>query len=595
MIARQTLHIAALFLVLAGAARSNAEPAPLGSNLPISKKEEGVHIPKDCSGASGDFVTAWRRSPGDNAVLARLYSSSGAAEGPEFVADDDISFVSMSGLACKPDRSFIVVWIAFNRDGDDNGIFAQRFDSAGTRLGSAFQSNVTTLGSQSNGDVTIGPDGSFLIGWTNLANGDGDAGGVFARAYDSAGTPFTGEFQVNTFTAGNQALQGIGADGAGVATMIWVSAAQDGSGNGVFGRRLSTTGALIGTEFQINTYTPYGEEDPEVGVAPNGDFVVVWESLQEQDGDGRGIFAQRFTSSGAFSGTEFRVNSYTVHSQEDPVLAVDADGDFVVVWQSNFFVPDHYRDIFAQRYLSTGAADGGEFQVNGPPTDYDDLDYNSTPWVSSDPAGGFVVVWQSSYYQYPSNDHRIMGRRFGLKGPPIACGPAPIGGCISPGKSLLSVKDKAPAGPGGKDKMIWKWLKGPTTPASAFGDPVNLADYALCIYAGTASTKIVDAEIPQNDDCEAGPCWKTAGTKGFSYSDSQADNGGITKINLKGGESGKAKILVKGIEIPTLPLDDTNDIIVQLRNSTNANCWESVFQPAHVIRSNSDKFKAKRP
>ena len=34
-------------------------------------------------------------------------------------------------------------------------------------------------------------------------------------------------------------------------------------------------------------------------------------------------------------GSEFQVNTYTTNSQNNPSVAVDADGDFVVVWESD--------------------------------------------------------------------------------------------------------------------------------------------------------------------------------------------------------------------------------------------------------------------
>lgn len=37
-----------------------------------------------------------------------------------------------------------------------------------------------------------------------------------------------------------------------------------------------------------------------------------------------------------FDGDQFQVNTYTSGKQRDPALAVDADGDFVVVWASPF-------------------------------------------------------------------------------------------------------------------------------------------------------------------------------------------------------------------------------------------------------------------
>jgi hypothetical protein len=47
-----------------------------------------------------------------------------------------------------------------------------------------------------------------------------------------------------------------------------------------------------------------------------------------------GVFAQRFDSAGARVGGEFQVNTYTVYGQRDPSIAMRADGFFVVAWAS---------------------------------------------------------------------------------------------------------------------------------------------------------------------------------------------------------------------------------------------------------------------
>ena len=41
-------------------------------------------------------------------------------------------------------------------------------------------------------------------------------------------------------------------------------------------------------------------------------------------------------------GLEFQVNSYTTNQQEDPAVATDSDGDFVVVWEGVYGMGDSY-------------------------------------------------------------------------------------------------------------------------------------------------------------------------------------------------------------------------------------------------------------
>jgi hypothetical protein len=86
----------------------------------------------------------------------------------------------------------------------------------------------------------------------------------------------------------------------------------------------------VGSEFQVNTFTQGHQETPSVAASASGDFVVAWQSYQ--DNSLRGVFAQRFSSAGAPLGGEFQVNTFTLFNQRSPSVAADADGDFVVVW-----------------------------------------------------------------------------------------------------------------------------------------------------------------------------------------------------------------------------------------------------------------------
>jgi hypothetical protein len=65
----------------------------------------------------------------------------------------------------------------------------------------------------------------------------------------------------------------------------------------------------------------------------DGDFVVLWRSIGQDDGGQGGPIGRRFGSSGAAVGGEFQVNVYTDGQQDSGALAMDADGDFVAVWK----------------------------------------------------------------------------------------------------------------------------------------------------------------------------------------------------------------------------------------------------------------------
>jgi hypothetical protein len=182
----------------------------------------------------------------------------------------------------------------------------------------------------------------------------------------------------------------------------------------VFAQRFDSAGTRRGIEFQVNTYTSNSQDRPVVGAAANGDFVVAWES-RDQDapnptGD-LGIFGQRFSSAGVKQGAEFQVNVYFTNYQRRPRIAVNPSGNFVVTWESRF-EDGNYEGVFARRFSPTGGAIGGEFQVNS--YTFSGQKHQSIDW---DNDGDFVIAWYSEPAQ-DGNAYGVFAQRFAL--PPLA-------------------------------------------------------------------------------------------------------------------------------------------------------------------------------
>jgi hypothetical protein len=364
------------------------------------------------------------------------------------------------------DGNFTVVWQDWgSRDGDTAGIFARRFESTGAPVGGDFQINSYTTGFQGTPDVVVHPDGNFLVVWLTFT--DGHRGGVAAQSFDGAGQPVGPEFQVNTYTVEGQKYPAVESDEAGAMIVVWQSGegfrpeGQDGSSSGVFAQRFDSAGDFLGAELMVNTYTHGSQERPAVAVDGAGRFVVTWTSTTalgdaaEQDGDGAGVFARRFSSDGSPQGSEFQVNTHTIGNQTGAAVAAAPSGEFLIAWvgpsdarcqlfdasgtaiggelivspsfaqavsadvdAANTFVvawegfDGGFDGIFARRYRRTGAALGSEFQVNtytpGP---------QDEPSVAADSPGSFVVAWESD--DEDGSGRGIFARRFVLPGPYI--------------------------------------------------------------------------------------------------------------------------------------------------------------------------------
>ncbi len=180
----------------------------------------------------------------------------------------------------------------------------------------------------------------------------------------------------------------------------------------------ATTDPLSG-EFQINTYTTGSQKLHQTTRLRDGGFVVVWES-RNQDGSLTGIQGRVFDSDGSPRTDEFAVNAYTTGMQGQPDVSPAGNG-FVVAWSNNPF-DANFTNIAARRFTSSGAAVGGEFQVNDDRPAVPGSPFIGRPAVSAAGSDGFVVVWSMGYslggYQIGSGPDQadVYARRYDASG-----------------------------------------------------------------------------------------------------------------------------------------------------------------------------------
>ena len=219
--------------------------------------------------------------------------------------------------------------------------------------------------------------------------------------------PTGNDVRVNTFTASNQIQPAVTALASGGFVVTWQSEGQDGDGLGIYGQRYAADGTPLGSEFRVNTYTTSDQRFPVVAGLADGGFVVTWWS-SFQDGSSTGIYGQRYAADGTAAGSEFRVNTYTNLNQDGACVAALPGGGFVVTWGSNF-QDGTPLDIYGQRYAADGTPLGGEFKVN---TYSNDVESYSS--VAALPGGGFVVTWSS--FGQDGNGYGIYGQRYSADG-----------------------------------------------------------------------------------------------------------------------------------------------------------------------------------
>jgi len=171
----------------------------------------------------------------------------------------------------------------------------------------------------------------------------------------------------------------------------------------------STGDFLVNTQTSDQQMTDWSSRGSQnaVAMSPSGDYVVVWSSLN-QDGDGWGVYGQRFDKSGAAQGIEFRISETTTGDQQDASVAMDTAGNFVVTWTAG---ATGSEDVYLRRYAADGTALAGEFQANDTTSN---SQKNSVVGMNR-VTGDFVVAWQGDG---PGDGDGIFFRRFAADGTP---------------------------------------------------------------------------------------------------------------------------------------------------------------------------------
>ena len=161
------------------------------------------------------------------------------------------------------------------------------------------------------------------------------------------------------------------------------------------------------TEFRVNTENRNTDfiTNPDVAVANDGSFVVVWEEPFDDSASDIDIFFRRFSADGQplddVIGAETSIDSET-----DPAVAIAPNGNFVVTFVRN-------GDIFARIFNPDGFPAGNSFLVSTFQQDRPQSD----PQIAIDGDGDFTIVWT---HEFDENDRDIRGRFFSADGTAIS-------------------------------------------------------------------------------------------------------------------------------------------------------------------------------
>jgi hypothetical protein len=163
-----------------------------------------------------DFTLA----PGQQAALAIALHTSAPETRAVALGQPALANTQLSGnqygtqIAMDRDGDYVIAWVSIGQDGSGSGVYAQRFNAAGNRLGGEFRVNTNTSQDQDSPAIAMDDRGNFVVVWQSMGQ-DGFSLGIYGQRYDAAGNPMGGEFLVNTTTAGQEQAPTVTMDNEG--------------------------------------------------------------------------------------------------------------------------------------------------------------------------------------------------------------------------------------------------------------------------------------------------------------------------------------------------------------------------------------------
>jgi Ca2+-binding RTX toxin-like protein len=341
-------------------------------------------------------------------VFGQLLDDTGEPLGAEFLVNSGVTAGNQSSptVARAADGQFVVAWESKAGNGNGYDIFARRYGADGLPVGNILTVNTTLVGDQRTPAIAMGDDGRFVVTW----KGDDGLGStdIFARRYDATGNPAGAEFSVNAFKALDQVMPTVSMNAVGEFVIAWVSShpaatmAEVDPEKSIFVQWYSAAGVASGNEVIAHNYVKDAQESPAVGIDASGNFVVAWQSIN-QDGSTWGVYARQFRSNKVpIQADEFRVNETTAQLQRLAGIGVDADGNFVISWENTTSAEGagSSTDIYRREYLPDGTPDGHENLVNtwtsGPQT---------LPVVTRAATGNYGVFWLGQGFSHVDGVH----------------------------------------------------------------------------------------------------------------------------------------------------------------------------------------------
>jgi len=300
-------------------------------------------------------------------------------------------------VAVDGNNNFMIAWVEAYEIYPDwyNFLYARRYDPKGNPSGDVFlvSESAGSWGlSAHRPTMAVDQNNTTVIVWyyVNTQVFCGDNGTIYARSYDASGNPLGNEFFVNQDTGCDQTwYPALAVDSLDRWIIPWEDFRDHYlNGHDIYARRFDSTGSPIAADFRVDQ--AIGAVDalfPSVAADPSNNFIITWEDRRNGDAD---IYMRCYDSDANPLNVNVRVDVDLGTAESlSPSIATQPDGSFLIVWTD-------YRsgnsDIFVRRFQNCYTSLGGNFRLDQGPDGASAED----PSLAVAPSGVFLFAWSDN-------------------------------------------------------------------------------------------------------------------------------------------------------------------------------------------------------
>jgi hypothetical protein len=347
--------------------------------------------------------------------------------GPTLTVANSATYLSQEAYTLKPNISYLLTETATDLKLGTSNLERMRITSSGNfgintqqplstfhvsnRNNKKYIVNSITTGTQIHPMVAQLTNGGYVVVWEGLST-DQTHYDIYGQIYYPDGQKNGTQFRINNTTTNNQSNPYVAANinsTYGGFMVVWAS--EELSNNGVYdikGQIYNETNedgnrALKEFDININQTTTYNQKFPSVCSLTSGDYIVTWESDDNNTGNSN-IYAQKITRLGNISGSEVQVNSVITYSQNYPIITGLSSNDdtvpggFVVAFMSEYDDDGAYDIKYRIFNASMQAQNVSDVSVTGGTSKT-----HGRVNIVALADGGFALTYFQSYFANTSN------------------------------------------------------------------------------------------------------------------------------------------------------------------------------------------------